>query len=149
MQSPQAIMEGSNARFLCTVSGSPRPTVKWLKGTETVAVCEGKQHGRCRITAADRSKYKSSWRDERTCINQYSNGPTSGRWSSWLRVFITRSPADAVNYTCVVDNDLGKPDKRVALLEINGKFRGRSGWGLAEPGLRIGPNFNFKQKLLI
>ena len=58
---------------------------------------------------------------------QHSNGPTSGRWSSWLRVFITRSPADAVNYTCVVDNDLGKPDKRSASLEINGKFRGRSG----------------------
>ena len=127
MQSPQAIMEGSNARFLCTVSGSPRPTVKWLKGTETVAVCEGKQYGGCRITAADRSKYKSSWRDERTCMAQNSNGPTSGRWSSWLKVFKTHSPADAVNYTCVVDNDLGKPDKRSASLEINGKFRGRSG----------------------
>ena len=120
-------MEGSNATFLCTISGSPRPTVKWLKGSETVAVCEGKQHGSCKITAADRSKYKSSWRDERTCMAQHSNGPTSGRWSSSLKVLRTRSPADAANYTCVVDNGLGKPDKRVALLEINGKFR--SGWG--------------------
>ena len=75
---------------------------------------------------------------------QHSNGPNSGRWSSLLYVLRTRSPADAVNYTCVVDNDLGKPDKRVALLEINGKFRGRPGWGLAEPGLTIVPNqFNF------
>ena len=137
-------MEGSKARFVCTISGSPRPTVKWLKGTETVAVCEGKQHGSCRITAADRSKYRSSWQDQRTCMGQHSNGPTSGRWSSLFSVSSTRSPADAVNYTCVVDNDLGKPDKRVALLEINGKFRGRPGWGLAEPGLTIVPNqFNF------
>ena len=74
---------------------------------------------------------------------QHSNGPTSGRWSSGLRVLRTRSPDDAVNYTCVVDNDSGKPDKRVAFLEINGKCRERSGWGLAEPRLRIGPNFNF------
>ena len=74
---------------------------------------------------------------------QLSNGPTSGRWSSWLNVLQTRSPADAVNYSCVVDNDLGKPDKQVAFLEINGKFRGWSGWGLADPGLRFSPNLNF------
>lgn len=134
MQSPQAVMEDSNARFLCTVSGSPRPTVKWLKGTETVAVCVGKQHGSCRITATEGSKYKSYWRDERTCMVQHSNGPTSGRWSSWLNVLRTRSPADAVNYTCVVDNDSGEPDKRVSLLAIIGKFKGRSGWGLVQPG---------------
>ena len=59
-------------------------------------------------------------------MGQHSNGPTSGRWSSWLNVLKTRYPADAVNYTCVVENDLGKPDKRVALLEIIGKFMGRS-----------------------
>lgn len=131
-------MEGSNARFLCTVSGSPRPTVKWMKGTETVAVCEGKQHGNCSITATDGSKYRSNWRDERTCMVRHSSGPTSGRWTSWLYVLKTSSPADAVNYTCVVDNGLGK-DKQVALLEINGEFadmseRG-SGWSLTEPRL--------------
>lgn len=65
---------------------------------------------------------------------QYSNGPTSGRWSSWLNVLRTRSLADAVNYTCVVDNDSGEPDKRVSLLAIIGKFKGRSGWGLVQPG---------------
>ena len=126
IQSPRHVMEGTNARFLCTVSGSPRPTVKWLKGTEIVAVCEGKQHGSCSIKAKDRSKYRSSWKDDRACIGKHPNGPTSGRWSSWLNVLKTRSPADSDNYTCVVDNDSGKPDKRVALLEIIGKFMGRS-----------------------
>lgn len=120
IQSPQAVNEGSNARFLCTVSGSPRPTVTWLKGTETVAECEGKQHGICKIMAT--GKYRSSWKDERTCMVQHSSGQTSGRWSSSLIVLRTHSPTDAASYSCVVQNGLGKPDKQVAVLEINGKF---------------------------
>lgn len=122
IQSPQAVNEGSNARFLCTVSGSPRPTVTWLKGTETVAECEGKQHGICKIMATDYGKYRSSWKDERTCMVQHSSGQTSGRWSSSLIVLRTHSPTDAASYSCVVQNGLGKPDKQVAVLEIYGKF---------------------------
>ena len=80
---------------------------------------------------------------------QHSRGQTSGRWSSSLTVLKTRSPADAVNYTCVVENGSGKPDKQVALLEINGKFERRSGWFLTKPGQRIGPNFYLLTKLLI
>lgn len=94
----------------------------WLKGTETVAECEGKQHGICKIMATDYGKYRSSWKDERTCMVQHSSGQTSGRWSSSLIVLRTHSPTDAASYSCVVQNGLGKPDKQVAVLEINGKF---------------------------
>ncbi|KAJ7388512.1 Fibroblast growth factor receptor [Desmophyllum pertusum] len=120
---PQYVNEGSDARFICTVSGSPRPTVAWLKGKETIAVCEGKQHGNCTITAPTRdrwssSKYKSSWLDERDCMKPHSSGPTSGRWSSSLKVLKSQYPGDAVDYTCVVNNGLGQPEEQVTTLEI-------------------------------
>ena len=51
-----------------------------------------------------------------------STGPTSGQWASWLNVLDSESPADALNYTCVVNNGLGKPQEQVTLLEIYGKL---------------------------
>lgn len=119
MSLPPAVEEGSNARFRCTVSGSPRPTVTWLQGNKPVAECEGKQHGSC--TTIDEKKYKANWVDERTCTSQLSSSPTNGRWLSWLNVMDTRFPADAVDYTCVVNNSLGVPKEQHGKLNITGK----------------------------
>lgn len=83
-------------------------------------MCEGKQNGGC--NTVNGTKYKSNWEDERACMRQQSTGPTSGEWTSWLNVLDSESPADALNYTCVVENGLGKPQQQGTLLEIYGKL---------------------------
>ena len=104
LDSPQSfIKEGQNASFHCTVSGSPRPNVTWRRGQEIVA------------------RYKANWRDDRGCMRNYSMGPTSGGWVSWLNVHNLQYPAD-VKYTCEVENSLGKK-KKVASLKIAGKLK--------------------------
>ena len=90
-----------------------------MKGQEIVAECDGSQHGTCK-TLVDGSKYKAEWKDDRACMSEYSMGPTSGRWLSWLRVTKTQSPDDAVKYTCRVDNGRGQPQEQSASLAING-----------------------------
>lgn len=114
--SPQSVEEQSRARFRCTVSGSPRPTVRWKNRRGIVATCEGKQHGSC--NSVDGTKFKANWVDKRTCLSQLSSSPTSGRWLSTLDVKDTQFPADDGDYTCEVDNSLGKPVKRHAGLRI-------------------------------
>ncbi|PFX33391.1 Fibroblast growth factor receptor 2 [Stylophora pistillata] len=114
--SPQSVEEQSGARFRCTVSGSPRPTVRWKNRSGIVATCEGKQHGSC--NSVDGTKFKANWVDKRTCLSQLSSSPTSGRWLSTLDVKDTQFPADDGDYTCEVDNSLGKPVKRHAGLRI-------------------------------
>ena len=120
LDSPQSfIKEGQNARFHCTVSGSPRPNVTWRRGQEIVAFCAGKYNSACNKTF--KSRYKANWRDDRGCMRNYSMGPTSGGWVSWLNVNNLQYPAD-VKYTCEVENSLGKK-KKVASLKIAGKLK--------------------------
>ena len=120
LDSPQQsfIKEGQNARFNCTVSGSPRPNVTWKRGQEIVAFCAGKYHSVCKTLD---SRYKANWRDDRACMRGYSMGPTSGRWVSWLDVNNLQYSAGG-KYTCEVENSLGKKEK-VAYLKIEGKLK--------------------------
>ena len=119
LTSPQAVDEGQSAQFQCTVNGSPRPKVTWMKGQDIIAVCDGNQHGTCR-TLVDDSKYNVRWKDDRACMSDHSMGPTSGRWVSWLKVTKTQSPDDAIKYTCSVDNGRGQPQEQSVSLAING-----------------------------
>ena len=112
------INEGQNARFHCTVSGSPRPNVTWKRGQEIVAFCAGKYNSACKTF---KSRYKANWRDDRGCMRNHSMGPTSGGWVSWLNVNNLQYPAD-VKYTCEVENSLGNEEK-VASLKIAGKLK--------------------------
>ena len=87
-----------------------------------MAFCAGKYNSTCNTSMnPDKSRYKANWRDDRGCMRNYSMGPTSGGWVSWLNVNNLQYPAD-VKYTCEVENSLGKK-KKVASLKIAGKLK--------------------------
>ena len=83
-----------------------------------MAFCAGKYNSACKTFE---SRYKANWRDDRGCMRNYSMGPASGGWVSWLNVNNLQYPAD-VKYTCVAENSLGKEGKN-ASLKIAGKLK--------------------------
>lgn len=113
-----AVREFQSAAFKCTVGGSPRPNVTWIRGKEIIADCDGRQYGKCNNRG--NSRYKVQWKDERGCMLNHSMGQVSGTWISSLRFPNTRFPADAMEYACVVSNGIGPARRQHASLEIYG-----------------------------
>lgn len=113
-----AVRELESAAFKCTVGGSPRPNVTWIRGKEIIADCDGRQYGKCNNRG--NSRYKVQWKDERGCMLSHSMGQVSGTWISSLRFPNTRFPADAMEYACVVSNGIGPARRQNASLEIYG-----------------------------
>ena len=113
-----AVKESKSALFKCTVGGSPRPNVTWIRGKEIIADCDGRQYGKCNTRG--NSRYKVQWKDERGCMLNHFMGQVSGTWISSLRVSKTRFPADATEYACVVSNGIGPARRQHASLEIYG-----------------------------